>query len=58
MELFPISETRYLNLTRQAFNLAFEYENGQAGASYSFIYNLDSMAWRKNGSEEDYQRKK
>jgi|GEM_PF-3245347 len=54
MELLPISEDRYINLSRQYIRYGFDYENDQAIASYSYIFNRDSSTWSRNSLEDDY----
>ena len=54
MELLPISEDRYINLSRQYIRYGFDYENDQAIASYSYIFNRDSSTWSRNTLEDDY----
>ena len=55
MELLPISENQYINFTRQQFQFAFEYKNGQAVANYSYIYDRNAKSWSKNTNKQDYQ---
>lgn len=57
MELLPISQDRYCNLTRLNAQSAFDYENGQAVANYTYVYNPDSTSWLKNSLEEDYKQR-
>ena len=54
MELLPISEDRYINLSRQYIQYGFDYENDQAIASYSYLFNRDSSTWSRNTLEGDY----
>jgi hypothetical protein len=54
MELLPISEDRYINLSRQYIQYGFDYENDQAIASYSYLFNRDSSIWFRNTLEGDY----
>lgn len=58
MVLLPISEDRFVNLSRPNVQYGFEYDNGQAIASYSYLYNRDSSIWLRNGVKNDYLLKK
>lgn len=58
MVLLPISEDRYVSLSRPNFQFGFEYDNGRAIASYSYLYNRDSSTWLRNEVKNDYLLKK
>jgi len=55
MELLPIPEDRYINFTRQYTQYGFDNEGHQAKASYTYIYNRDSVQWQLNDLAEDYK---
>ena len=57
MQLLPISENRYISLTRIGTNYDFEYEDGKAVASYTWIFNCKKMEWVKSDRAKDYFRK-
>ncbi|MCB0638817.1 MAG: tetratricopeptide repeat protein, partial [Lewinella sp.] len=54
MELLPISENRYINLTRQRISMAFDFQNEQATASFSYVHDQDPEGWHVNSLEGDY----
>lgn len=58
MVLLPISEDRLVSLSRPNFQFGFEYDNGQAIASYSYVYNRDSSIWLRNEVKNDYLLKR
>ena len=56
IQLLPLSKTRYINLTRLRDNFDFEYEDGKAIASYSWLFNCEKMEWDKPVDKGNYFR--
>ena len=57
VQLLPISENRYINLTRMNDNLIFEYKDGKAVASYAWKFDCEKMEWVKLDDKGNYFRK-
>ena len=53
-QLFPISETRYLNLSSYRLHFEFEFEGDEAVASFSWLYDPDKQEWENYGAELNY----
>jgi hypothetical protein len=53
-QLFPISETRYLNLSSYRLHFEFEFEEDEAVASFSWIFDPDKQEWENYGAELNY----
>lgn len=53
-QLFPISETRYLNLSSYRLHFEFEFEEDEAVASFSWIFDPDKREWENYGAELNY----
>ena len=53
-QLFPISETRYLNLSSYRLHFEFEFEGDEAVASFSWLFDPDKQEWENYGAELNY----
>ena len=53
-QLFPISENRYLNLSSYRLHFEFEFEDDEAVASFSWLYDPDKQEWENYGAELNY----
>ena len=53
-QLLPISETEYMNLSSLRLHFKFEYEEDEAVASYSLLYNVEEEKWENYGAELNY----
>ncbi len=54
IELFPISETRYINLSKYATNYEFEFLSNGKIASFAWIYDIEKEEWRKMDDKTNY----
>ncbi|MCA0152846.1 hypothetical protein [Winogradskyella vincentii] len=51
IELLPISENRYMNLTKIGDHFAFELYNGKPTKSFIYQYSIEDEEWRKSELE-------
>lgn len=54
LELLPISETRYINLSKYITNHEFEFLKDNQVASYAWTYDVDTGEWSKLADERNY----
>ena len=54
VQLLPISETRYINLTRMIDIVEFEYKDGKAIASCAWRFDCEKMEWMKMDDKGNY----
>ena len=57
VQLLPISNSRYMNLTKMDANAVFEYKEGKAIASYFWTYDMEKKEWVKLDDERNYFEK-
>lgn len=53
-QLYPISETRYLNPSSLRLHFEFEFEEDEAVASFSWLYDPEKREWENYGAELNY----
>lgn len=54
IELLPISKTRYINLSKYASNIEFEFLKDNKIASFAWSYDLEKEEWAKLDGETNY----
>ncbi|NKI32460.1 tetratricopeptide repeat protein [Croceivirga thetidis] len=53
-QLLPISRNRYMNLNSLRLHFEFDYEDDEAVASYSLLYDAETDKWENYGPELNY----